>query len=460
MDEQIFDSTDVTAQEDWKEKGYNIISPIEKFFKNLFYIFGKRAKWKTQTSNLTEKMKNAIQKFFVEEVASVNISGYIDWKRFYEQRDKKLDKINEVQDFLLKSLSKKKRCIFVGSAGTGKTYIAMKKAIMSHNKNLETLFLCYNYELRNFVKQYLNQFKNQKNKITVYSIGQYIGKIVKNLNISLPEERRLLEMFKNKDYSFIKEEILKDTDVFDKFKYDTILIDEAQDIDSNLWEIFNLSLKNNKESTLYIFYDEEQAINPFISEEIYATFGISEDRDTIILSHNLRNTNKIARWLSTYSNLGNYSEFSGINGDEPIIKEFSNLREALEFSISEISNYFEQGVDLDKIAIISNRRLQNLDDSGLIKRKTHTGIEFDNCNIHLSKGNLYRIIHPKTISDFNSINFQRKILFKPITEFKGLERDIVFLILPKEFKKKSSKNLGQYLGASRAKYKLYYLEIP
>jgi len=460
VEEQIFDLNDLKAQENWEEEGFKGISPLERYFNNLFNIFKERTKWKIPPDKLFEERKNAIERFFIEEVVSVNISGYIDWKRFYQKRNKELDKINEVQDFLLKALSKKKRCIFIGSAGTGKTYIAMKKAIMNHNEDLKTLFLCYNYELCNFVETYLNQFIQHKNKITVYSLGQFIGKIIKNLNISIPKERKLKEHFNNKDYCFIKEEILKNKDVFDKFKYDAILIDETQDIDSNLWELFNLSLKDIQNSILYIFYDEQQAINPLIPKEIYTTFGMSEDHDAIILNHNLRNTNKIAKWLSTYSNLGNYSKFSGISGEEPITKKFSNLFEALEFSIGEISKYYEQGINLDRIAILSNRRLQSLDDSGVVKKRALMGIECDCCNIHLSKGNLYRVIHPKTISEFNSINFERKILFKPISEFKGLERDIIFLILPKEFKENRFKNLGQYLGASRAKFKLYYLEIP
>lgn len=458
--DRIFDISDINDQEGWLQSDEKTVSPLENFLVRLLDKFRSRRKQKPRT-----------EPFFLEMVGS-DMSRILNMKQYYSIRDEELERVNQIQDYLLDALEEKNHCIFKGSAGSGKTFIAMKKAFRNYQKSIRTLLLCYNRELRDTIKKILSEkigksYKDIKGKIDVYSINQYLYSILKEVqNEKLRKE--MLEHFTNFDYEPLVKELQAQSElVLPDNRYEALLIDEAQDIEVPLWEILSLFLEDKKESQYYVFFDSAQAL--FVEGFSVNQFGMDPQNDLIILQQNLRNTIEIANWLRNKTSYGEYKEYSGINGFKITSRSFDTFDEALCISARIIKNrFYNHGVDSSKITLLGYYRLENSIEG--------CDENIDGCyyEIHdeMILDNSFYVIEPKNIRKLRkmlenqNIKQDSYILYKTITSFKGLESDIVILLIKdlEEFKKEYPERYENYLmqvyvGASRAKFKLFFFEF-
>ena len=456
---RIYDSIDYENHLDWVKKNDSGPSTLETFLVSLL-----------ETYKYLRVNVPRIGEFFPQLIGS-NISKYICLKKYFDLREIELERANQVQDYLLAALSKKIKCAFKGSAGSGKTFIAMKKALLNYAQGLKTLFLCFNVELREFVKDHLSKKLGEpswklESKIDVCSIRLFLSKLVKNI-FDEDKGREIMEKFKSGfSYKKIADELRKNVEkIPDQFKYDAIIIDEAQDFDENLWDLFVFFLRRPEESIFYVFYDDGQAI--FVKNFSPKRFGLDEKSDLIVLNRNLRNSIEIAHWIENRTKLGHYEEYSGINGFEIKQRNFSNRKEAILRTILVIKKgYFAKNVESERIIILSYNKLakfisplksdNDLGDYVMLKKSSPTEKDII-------------LIEPKKLSDLHDLKrrerIDRIITFKTITSFKGLERDVVFLLIPNfdDFKKAHPELYDNflmqvYVGASRAKFKLDIVE--
>jgi hypothetical protein len=457
---KIFDESDLIDQLEWLGSGKTGKSPLEHYLTNLLTPFKK-----------FRVAKPDIAKFFPKMIGS-NISHFLNLKKYYQVREQELEDVNQVQDFLINALSAKNRCIFKGSAGSGKTFIAMKKAIEQYKQNKFVLLLCFNSELRESMRKYIStQLGEPYDKIhehlSVYSINLFLS----TLNKAMPQG--LLKGLTNMALSSFQYEPIAKVIESQKeqiplnYLYDAIIVDEAQDIDVHLRKVLSYFLKDPKTSLFYVFYDEEQAL--FVENFSIEDFGMDKDRDLITLNRNLRNTVEIANWLRTKTSHGYYEGYSGINGFKITAHRYENAKEALIETLKEIkSKYLSQGINPEMITVLSYYKMKTL----ISNYETN-----DYCDYYTyseKKGGRFEktfLVEPKQIGEMNEIKCLEEIkcewciTFKTISEFKGLESDIIFLILPnlEDFKQEYPDRYENYLmqiyvGASRAKFKLYFFE--
>ena len=456
--DSIFDESDLYAQLEWMGTESSEPSPLEKFLLKILNRYKHLREQKPKTGE-----------FFPKLIGS-NISRYISLKKYFAIREKELVEINKVQDFLITALSEKKRCIFKGSAGSGKTFIAMKKAIKNYEQNISTLFLCFNTGLRDSIRAYLSEklgkpYEAIHNVVSVYSINKFLFELIQEM-FQGTTEYLLTSSLSNFSYEPIAQKIKENpTGIPPKMKHDALLVDEAQDIDCSLWDVFTCFLKDPDMSTFYVFYDEEQAL--FVEDFSPQAFGMDQNNDLIVLNRNLRNTVEIANWLKLKTSHGTYEEFSGINGFKISTRQFSNAKDALMKAIQTIQKkYYGEGILHEQVAILSYYKLKTL----IPSTKNTTS-----CDYVMFKGKdsgtYSYIIEPNDIGNMAQIKAEFDIindpcvLFKTITSFKGLEKDILFLIVPDldGFKKNHPERVENflmqlYVGASRAKFKLYFFE--
>ncbi len=452
----IFDESDLDEQCEWTSMEMTGTSHLEQFLIKLL-----------NTYELYRVYKPDVAHFFVKFLGT-NIRNYVSLQKYYQIREDELLRINEVQDFLLNTLSEKKECIFKGSAGSGKTFIAIKKAIMNYQKGIKTLFLCFNRELRDSVRDYLAQNLNVtadqlKGIIDVYSLNLFLSELLQRTFDTYVERylRKSLEQF---NYAPIAQKIVEEREKIPlKFKYDAILIDEAQDIDESLWGVFPIFFNTPDEGIFYVFFDEAQTI--FKERFSPSKFGMDEKKDLLILNRNLRNTVQIASWLESETHLGHYKEFSGIYGFEITRTETRSAEQAIEKAAQMIkTRFYSQAIEPNQVIILSYNKLKTLLPQSTSENK------FDYYESQIEKGTV--IIEPNNFSDLKEIQQLDKIrkkgliIFKTITSFKGLERDIIFLVIPNinTFKKTNPPLFENfikqvYVGASRAKFKLHVIEF-
>jgi hypothetical protein len=417
-------------------------------------------------------LKAGVESFFIRMIGS-NISRYINLKKYYSFRRDELEEINRVQDFLLHALSHKRRCIFKGSAGSGKTVIAIKKAVLCYKDGLKTLILCFNSELREHIKQELSKKLGKPyedlERIHVYSIHKFLISLIHKMFVGRNKEQ-LLGKLSNFEYSEVSAKLNENADLIPpKYKYDALIIDEAQDIDSSLWGLTPKFLKDQEKSILYVFYDSAQSI--FVEDFTPKHFNMDEHEDLIVLSHNLRNTIEIAKFLEKRTSYKEfkveYEEYSGIQGFKISRMRVDNALKALKTAVNYINEeLFKKEIEPRQIIILGYNKLKTL----ISKCKENELCEYVGLSEKKERSNkkIY-IAEPNFMENIPEIKKKLKskwtIPYKTITGFKGLERDIVFLIVPNldQFEQRYPDrflNFKQqvYVGASRAKFKLYFFE--
>lgn len=462
---RIFDKKDYQIQLQWQKNRTSKISPLEQCLIDLLDEYKRLREIKPGTED------------FFHKIMGSNIKHYVNLRHDLNFRESELEKVNQVQDYLLRALKYKNHCIFKGSAGSGKTFIAMKKALMTYREGKRVLFLCFNTELREFIRSYIGEQLNVtyhaiEDRISVYSINLLLSEITSEI---IKDENRKREVLKNLskfNYTPIMGILEPSTKhIPNNYKYDALIVDEAQDIEKEVWELFPNLLHYPKDSIYYVFYDEAQAI--FLEDFSPKDFAMDPTRDLISLTQNLRNTQEIARFLEDQTSYEDftvlYEEYSGIAGLDITRKQFNSVAKAITKITTHIKKeYYNNGIGPEHIIVLGLNRLTTLlGKKNVADESSYEYISLKDRN-EVTPQRIY-IIEPDNINEIPEIRMDpendKLIIYKTISSFKGLERDVVYLLLPniKEYKEKFEWRYKGfikrvYVGASRAKFKLYIYE--
>ena len=127
------------------------------------------------------------------------------------------------------------------AAGTGKTHIAIKKANRDYLLGGKVLFTCCSEHVADFARGIL------PSQVDCLSYEQLVKIIAGDKYDTLPKNEN--------GYSNCFDLIDSSNTVP---KYDTIVVDEAQDFDLSMGMTIRCLMKSETESSLYVFYDKNQ----------------------------------------------------------------------------------------------------------------------------------------------------------------------------------------------------------
>jgi len=334
-------------------------------------------------------------------------------KRFIELTDEQIQSFKLVTD--------NKKILVNGYAGTGKTVVATSVAQEKLSQDNTVLFLCYNRTLANKIRYTFDKYDNRINVTTFHSIAKQIIE-------EIDKEWWKNNFKKDDDFWSLTVPIKLDSIIhFSNRRYDTIIIDEAQDF-KELWfeSIFKLS---GKDDSKIIFTDQMQNIF---------------DRDGVIpgqsnfsrfnLKRNCRNTKKITTFLGEVIKENITSHPKSPLGEIVTEKTFQTKDTLVNSLKSEIMLLIKQQKILpEQILIMTN---SSVDESSISDLWKIGNIDVTNIkrNGRLETG---------------------KIHYSSINTFKGLEIDVLFIIdahLTNDKKK-------LYTQVSRGKNKVYIYKI-
>ena len=331
-----------------------------------------------------------------------------------QNKERELLEINRMQDTVIDLLSHYPKAFLVGGAGTGKTWIGIKKIIRCVQGGGKALYLCYNKALAETVNELVAD-----NRADCYNIDAFAYSVLKEKAWSAPEHNGCNE------YSSLI------SAVANLAKYDLVVVDEGQDFTEDWAFTANLLLKDS--GSLYVFYDESQNI---FGRNFGEKFFI--DEPPFILRYNIRNTANIYRYAQEQTNLGLDTIANQIEGVEPDYRSFSRKQQAIAFIDSVINKLVHrEGVSPQKIVILSNRRKDN----SILKETSMVGA------------------HP--VSDEWPLPNSDMIAFHTVQGFKGLESDVVIYInhTYKNEPKTESVRATLYTAQTRARFYLYAIDF-
>jgi hypothetical protein len=190
-----------------------------------------------------------------------------------EEDDHTIGLLTPEQFYILDAVSINNRMAAGGAAGAGKTVMAIEDALRLSEKGLRTLLTCMSVPLANMLRQRLSG-----RDIAVLSLDELCREACRTA--ALPE------------FSLTEEEgperLLDIAIAHPTFRFDAIVVDEAQDFRSYWWIALDALLVDPASGYLHAFYDSNQSLYGSLAKEL-AGFALLP----IHLSRNLRNTRSI-----------------------------------------------------------------------------------------------------------------------------------------------------------------------
>lgn len=214
-----------------------------------------------------------------------------------KETESKIIKYTEEQCHIISSLERNQRLLIRGSAGTGKTILAIEKGISEARSGNKVLFVCFNRLLALYLSEiFEKQHKDLNVTVTnIFGLMKYIISI-QNRDIKasvkiVPQDEQSHDVSQPaKTLSTLQEKHLF-------IKYDSLIIDEGQDIlKGEYFEILNRILKNGfSKGRWTMFYDKHRQGGLYGEIDAHINVILSKiDHTELELTLNCRNTKKIA----------------------------------------------------------------------------------------------------------------------------------------------------------------------
>lgn len=338
--------------------------------------------------------------------------------------EEQLLSVTEEQYSIMEGFDENDRMLISGPAGTGKTLLAIEQCRRLSAAGKRVLFLCYNKLIASFVTELRDK---EKGKYDVYNLHSLMMEECHDLyNENMDKqffEKILPEIFIRK---------IEDGQI-DK-KYDTVIIDEGQDLMNTYYYlcINYLLIGEFADGNWSVYFDPSQ--NLFNDNKEFGDvwnqlkkYADSKYKLTI----NCRNTRQIAVANRMISNIAQAKQLRA-DGNEVKYLKYSSPQEEKAQLVKIIRNLRSQGIAAKDIVILS----QYNENSCIANMKIPSDIGHIRIN---PKNNLFN----KESTDFYTIQ-----------AYKGLESKVIIIIDIDDFKSDKSRLLN-YVAVSRARTMLY-----
>lgn len=333
-----------------------------------------------------------------------------------------LIRLTEEQYRVLEGLVANKRMLIRGSAGTGKTVLAIEEARRLARAGKTVFFCCYNRQLASSLRIALAD----EPAINVSSLHGFMKQVVDEAGIGdrLPpaSDSDLFALF----YPELAVEALLEAERLGEF--DALVIDEGQDLLLMTYlEVFEALLKGGMKDGLWrVFLDHTQDIfSGTAPQALQATLSHSPAQFT--LGVNCRNTKPIAVMTRMVSGAGSTEtlKVEGPEIEEHWCRDASHQLRAVGKCLNRL---LSEGISPSDIVILSRYRIEN--------SVLREGIPDTSISIGLF--------------DFPARNDRSAaVRFATVQSFKGLESDVVLFVDIDNLTSREA--LGSfYVGSSRA----------
>jgi len=401
--------------------GFSKMNDLLNISKNALLSVGSNERGSKFHGNYFELVKNYI--------AETSLSKLVIGSTIF-QDTQEIDAITEKQYSFIKYLHAVNRLHITGPAGSGKTMIGFWRAKMEARLGKKVLYVCYNRTLAEWLKLEVDNITN----FHVESFFSLAKRIIKQAGFNFISSTET-----DKD-SFFNEEapqLLCDSidilNIQGFERYDSIIVDEAQDFHENWALPIQLLLKDPDKGSLCILSDPKQ-------RGIYNREGfISANFTPFDLFENCRNTIRISDYSASIIKTKIEHLHNSPLGKRPIILDtIKNIQERAEAIRKHISNLLnEEKILASQIAVLSPYRSEN-----------------ERC----STRNIATICGKRLTDDINWIKNWKNgscIWSSTIKSFKGLEAACVVLTDIPKINTDSFTSSDLYVAITRAKSIIY-----
>jgi Nuclease-related domain/UvrD-like helicase C-terminal domain len=324
------------------------------------------------------------------------------------------DALTEHQAVILDAIRLLNRVEVRGGAGSGKTFLAMEQARRLAQRGQRVALVCYSHGLASYLERIAAAWPRRQQPAYVgefHDLGKQWG-APEAPDESLRNEQTV--EFWERDLPLQMADLAAQLDPGHRF--DSIVVDEAQDFADAWWDPLLAALKDDEEGGIYVFTDEGQ--------RVFSRHGSPPvPLVPLILDHNLRNTRQIANAFQPL--VDHPMRFLG--GEGPAVAFVPCAREdAMDVGDDQIELLLEQGWRPEDLALLT------------------TGSR------HPEQAERQRDGHKAYWDSFWDAD---QVFYGHVLGFKGLERRAVVLVVNDQGKFERSRE-RLYVGLSRARDQL------
>ena len=250
---------------------------------------------------------------------------------------------------VLDFVSGHRRVAISGSAGTGKTMVAMEATRRMARQGFRVLFTCFTKALAEAVETTLaHELGPNMEQVVVDNYHDLAARYAKEAGIALPDPARLSTDDATRYYNETLPEYFQRAVETLPHRFDAIVVDEGQDFADIWWVTLEDLFERPTDGILFIFYDENQRLF-----EQSGALPISESHST--LTRNCRTTRAIHLSASRYLTNGAAACCDGPEGRKPVelVVAAGGEAEALKKALHELVTV--EGVPLDEIVVLTPR---------------------------------------------------------------------------------------------------------
>lgn len=251
------------------------------------------------------------------------------------------DALTEHQAVVLDAIKLLNRVEVRGGAGSGKTFLAMEQARRLSAKGQRVALVCYSHGLASYLERIAATWPRRQQPGYVgefHDLGKQWGAPEgPDESIASAETAQFWEH----DLPLQMAELAMELEHGHRF--DSIVVDEAQDFADSWWEPLLIALKDPDKGGIYVFTDEGQ--------RVFDRHGSPPvPLVPLLLDHNVRNTRQIANAFQPL--VDHPMRFLG--GEGPAVKFVSCAREdALRVGDDEVELLLEEGWRPEDVALLT-----------------------------------------------------------------------------------------------------------
>lgn len=399
---------------------------LENFFKNLVQQFIQKYKsqsWFSETNSLPDE--NDLKQLC--DFLRGDFERLRNVKERLEEFNKQVKSYTDEQFRVLDHIQFNDRCIIQGSAGTGKTMIAMESAVRAAQEGKSVFLTCFNRLIGEWMQAQLEEYKD---KITLSSLHGFLFEKSKGFHYDTTQ------INKQDFYSKYLPTLLRD--IYRKGineKFDMLIIDEGQDlIREEYLSLFDAMLKGGLANGHWEIYGdfERQAIYVQVTkEEMFSLIEQISEPARFSLIRNCRNTRQIGEETSLISGFAKppflLEHLEGVPVEYAFYNDQKNQSELLKSQLNLLS---KNGLPSNELMILSQKKLEN------------------SCVSEISDIKVKEIKHTDEI--FADQDYYG---FATVQSYKGMECNYVLITDIEDLESERARSL-LYVGMSRAKYSL------
>lgn len=404
----------------------SISSGTEIFFQNLVKQFTnkhKNQRWFSEKDSLPDaKDLRTVCDF---------LRGDFERVRTVKERlvefDKEVKKYTEEQFRILDSIQLNDRSVTQGSAGTGKTMIAIESAVRAAAEGKTVFLTCYNRLIGEWMQKQVDEWKD---KITVSSLHSFLFEQSKGFDYD-KSQRSTHDFYSKYLPTLLKDIYLKGISK----KFDKLIVDEGQDlIRAEYLLLFDSMLKGGLQDGNWEIYGdfERQAIYAQITKEEMLDFlkGLGQ-YSNFLLKINCRNTKQVGEETSLISGFEKppflLEHLEGIPVEYIFYTNEAHQKSLLSQQLQKLSS---SKLPLNELMIISPRKFEN------------------SCASSVLGFSIREIKNNREIS-----TAQNFCGFATVQSYKGMESNYILITDIEDLSSETAKSL-LYVGMSRARHGL------